>query len=250
VLVAAGESGGIARNMAEPAALMRDNLLVAAHAIEAAHLAGTERLVYVASSCCYPRAAAQPMREDALFGGPVEPTSEAYATAKLAAIKLCDAYRRQHGRRFVAAIPGDTYGPGDDFDPERSHVVGALVRRMILARRAGSPEVVVWGTGRPQRDFIYVEDLARGLLHVALHYQEHGPINVGANAPLSIRALAEAVREATGFHGTLHFDETKPDGMPLKALDGSRLEALGFRAQRSLMDGLRATVAWLEPRLP
>jgi GDP-L-fucose synthase len=246
VFVCAGHSGGIQHNLAHPASLMLDNLLVAAHVLEAAQRASVSRLVYVASSCCYPRECAQPMPESALFTGPVEPSSEAYATAKLAAMKLCSAYRREHGARFVTAIPGDAYGPNDDFAPDRSHVVAALVQRMITARREGASEVVVWGTGAPKRDFIYVDDLADGLLHVAEQYDGADPINVGANAPTSIRELALRVQEATGFRGALRFDDTKPDGMPLKALDCTRLGALGFRTRVGLEQGLQKTVRWYE----
>lgn len=244
VFVAAGRSGGIGLNQREPAALMRDNLLVAAHTLEAAHRHGVLKLVYLASSCIYPRACAQPMSEAALMTGPLEPTSAPYALAKLAGLTLCDAYRRQHGRPFVAAIAGDSFGPGDDFGEDDSHVVAALIRRMHAARRAGAPAVEVWGTGTARRDFIFVDDLAEACLCVMEHYDAPAPINLGGGGDLSIRELAALIRDVVGYRGELRFDARRPDGAPVKALDGRRLQALGWQRRTPMREALALTYRW------
>ncbi len=243
VFACSGRSGGVHTNVREPASLMLDNLehIVAIH--RAAEDAGVERLLYFASSCCYPRECAQPMREAALFSGPVEPTSEAYAIAKQAGIALCAAVRRQHGRRYTAIIPADCYGPGDEFHPDRSHVLAALVRRFVEAKRDNAAEVVVWGTGAPERDFLHADDLADGACLVAERDVE-GPINIGSGAGTSIRTLAEVVQTAVGFEGRLRFDTTRPDGAPRKVLETSRMAALGWRPRVGLPEGVAATVRW------
>ncbi len=243
VFACSGRSGGVHTNLREPASLMLDNLehIVAIH--RAAEDAGVDRLLYFASSCCYPRECPQPMREDRLLTGPVEPTSEAYAIAKQAGIALCAAVRREHGRRYTAVVPADCYGPGDDFHPDRSHVLAALVRRFVEAKRADAAEVVVWGTGTPERDFLYADDLAAAACVVAERDVE-GPINVGSGASTSIRALAEEVRTAVGFEGSLRFDTTRPDGAPRKLLDSGRMAALGWAPRVSLAEGVAATVRW------
>jgi GDP-L-fucose synthase len=243
VFACSGRSGGVHTNLREPASLMLDNLehIVAIH--RAAEDAGVARLLYFASSCCYPRECAQPMQEAALFTGPVEPTSEAYAIAKQAGIALCAAARRQNGKRYTAIIPADCYGPGDDFHPDRSHVLAALVRRFVEAKRENAAEVVVWGTGTPERDFLHADDLAAGACIVA-ERDVDGPINMGSGVGTSIRTLAEVVRTAVGFEGPLRFDTTRPDGAPRKVLDSSRMAAIGWRPRVELPEGVAATVRW------
>jgi GDP-L-fucose synthase len=243
VFACSGRSGGVHTNLREPAALMLDNLehVVAIH--RAAEAAEVPRLIYFASSCCYPRECPQPMREEALFTGPVEPTSEAYAIAKQAGMALCVAVRRERGRRYTAVIPADCYGPGDDFHPDRSHVLAALVRRFVEAKEERADEVAVWGTGAPERDFLYADDLAAGACLVA-EQDVDGPINIGSSVGTTIRALAETVRTAVGFEGRLRFDSTRPDGAPRKVLDSSRMKALGWSPRVSLAEGVAATVRW------
>jgi GDP-L-fucose synthase len=244
VFVTAGRSGGIGLNRREPAGLMRDNLLVASHVLEGARRHRVRKLLYLASSCAYPRACPQPMREDALMTGPLEPTSAPYALAKLAGLTLCGAYRAQYGSPFVAAIAGDSFGPGDELDPEDSHVVAALIGKMHRARRADAPSVEVWGTGAARRDFIFVDDLAEACLCVMEHYDDPGPINLGGGGELSIAELAALVREVVGYRGEIRFDRARPDGAPLKTLDGSRLAALGWQRRTPLREALRLTYEW------
>ena len=244
VFVTGGRSGGIGLNQREPASLMRDNLLVAAHVLDAAWRHGVRKLLYLASSCAYPWACPQPLREEALMTGPLEPTSAPYAVAKLAGLTLCDAYRREHGAAFVAAIPGDSFGPGDDFGPEDSHVVAALIRKMHLARRTGAPAVEVWGTGAARRDFIFVDDLADACLYVMEHYDDTRPINLGGGDDLSVAELATLVRDVVGYRGEIRFDRTRPDGAPVKVLDGSRLAALGWQRRTPMREALARTYAW------
>jgi GDP-L-fucose synthase len=243
VFACSGRSGGVHTNLREPASLMLDNLehIVAIH--RAAEDAGVERLLYFASSCCYPRDCAQPMQESALFTGPVEPSSEAYAIAKQAGIALCAAVRRQSGRRYTAIIPADCYGPGDEFHPDRSHVLAALVRRFVEAKRDNAAEVTVWGTGTPERDFLHADDLADGACLVAERDVE-GTVNIGSGVGTSIRTLAEVVRGAVGFEGRLRFDTTRPDGAPRKVLDSQRMGALGWTPRVPLGEGVAATVRW------
>ncbi|HMH52730.1 MAG TPA: GDP-L-fucose synthase [Candidatus Acidoferrum sp.] len=244
VFVAAGRSGGIGLNQREPARLMRDNLLVASHVLEASRRHRVRKLLYLASSCIYPRACAQPMREEALMTGPLEPTSAPYALAKLAGLTLCHAYRGEHGSPFVAAIAGDSFGPGDEFDAEDAHVVAALMGKMHRARRAGAPAVEVWGTGSARRDFIFVDDLAEAGLCVMERYDDPGPINLGGGGELSIAELAALIREVVGYRGEIRFDRARPDGTPRKVLDGGRLAALGWQRQMSMREALRRTYEW------
>jgi GDP-L-fucose synthase len=225
---------------------MLDNLLVQTHVLRAAQRSGVRKLVYLASACIYPRECEQPMRPEALGSGALEPTSEAYATAKLAGVVLCRALARQHGARFVAAIPAAVFGPGDDFDPERAHVVGALVRRMHEARRRGDPEVVVWGSGRARRDFLFVEDLAEACVLLMERYEDEAPVNLSSGEGVTIAELAERVRKAVGYEGRLRFDASRPDGAPCKVLDAGPLRRLGFRARTPLDDALAATARWFE----
>ncbi|HSF59124.1 MAG TPA: GDP-L-fucose synthase [Candidatus Binatia bacterium] len=244
VFLAAGKSGGIGANQKYPADLMLDNLLIQCQIIRAAHRHGSRKLLYVASSCSYPRFCAQPMQVDSLMTGPLEPTSEAYATAKLAGIKLCQAYRQQYGIDMISAIPGDVFGPDDDFDLENAHVIAALMRRMHQAKMAGEPSVEVWGSGSPRREFIAADDVADAAIFLLQHYTGPAPINVGSGFEVTIQSLAELLKEIVGFCGKLRFDRTKPDGMALKALDSSALRALGWRPKTSLRAGLEETYRW------
>ncbi len=244
VFVAAGRSGGIAANQKYPAELMLDNLLLGCHLIHAAHRHGVKKLLYLASSCSYPRQSPQPMREEYLLTGPLEPTNEAYAVAKIAGVKLCQAYRQQYGANFITGIPANAFGPGDDFDPENSHVIAALMRRMHEAKEAGSEAVEIWGTGSPRREFIFVDNLAEACLVAMDRYDSIEPINLGGGTDLSIKELAYLVQEVTGFEGQIRFDATKPDGMPVKLLDSSKLLGLGWQPRVSFADALRATYDW------
>jgi GDP-L-fucose synthase len=244
VIVAAGSSAGITGNQRFPADLIHDNLLVVTHVIHEAWQAGTRRLMFLASSCSYPKLAPQPMHPDSLLTGPLEPTSQSYAVAKLAGIQMCAAYSRQHGVEFFAAIPADAFGPGDDFSPEDSHVVAGLMRRMHEAKLAEAPSVDIWGSGQQRREFIYVDDLA-GACAFAMHrYRGAGPLNLGGGRDMSIAELAHAIKDVVGFQGELRFDRSKPDGMPLKALDGSELAALGWRPSTPFLDALERTYLW------
>jgi GDP-L-fucose synthase len=241
VFVAAGKSGGIAANQKYPADLIRDNLLVATSILDAAHQHKVEKLLYLASSCSYPRHCPQPMRVEHLMTGPLEPTNAAYATAKLAGIQLCQAYRQQYGDPFLVGIPANPFGPGDDFDATSGHVIGALMLRMHEAKEEDRPSVTIWGSGAPRRDFIYADDLADACLFVMDHYDGPEPINLGAGSDVSIRELAEMIREVVGYGGTLEFDRSRPDGMPVKVLDGTALARLGWRPATPLREALTAT---------
>jgi GDP-L-fucose synthase len=244
VIVAAGKAAGITGNQRHPAELIHDNLRVVTHVIHDAWQAGTHRLMYLASSCTYPRLAEQPMRPESLFGGLLEPTSQSYAVAKLAGIQMCAAYRKQHGVEFFAAIPADAFGPGDDFSPENSHVVAGLIRRIHDAKRTGARSVEIWGSGRQRREFIYIDDLAGACVFAMRHYTGRGPLNLGGGRDTSIAELAEAVTQVVGYQGTLRFDTSKPDGMPLKSLDGSELAGLGWRPAIPFLDALGRTYEW------
>jgi GDP-L-fucose synthase len=249
VFVAAGRSGGIDANQKYPADLMLENLLVAAHLVPAAWTHGAAKLLYLTSSCTYPKHAPPPMRPESLWTGELEPTSAAYATAKLAGARLCDAYRHQHGARFIVGIPADAFGPGDDFSPESSHVVAALIRRMHDARERGDTALDVWGSGAPRREFIYADDLADACIAAMLRYEGAAPVNLGTGIGTSIRELAELVRDVVGYRGSLWFDTTRPDGMPCKALDSTVLHGLGWRPARDLRAALASTYEWLQARL-
>lgn len=244
VIVAAGRSGGISFNRHRPATLIRDNLMVAANIIHAAHRHGVQRLLYLASSCIYPRMSEQPIREQALLTGPLEPTNQAYAVAKIAGVELCRAYRTEYGHDFIPAAPTNYFGPGDDFSPENSHVVGALIRRMHEAREQALPCIEIWGTGRARREFMYTRDLGRACVFVLDKYQGHDLINIGTGFSLSIGELAEIIRDIVGYQGELRYDASKPDGMPVKELDGSVLRGLGFAEATPFRDALAATYQW------
>lgn len=244
VFLAAGKSGGIRLNRERPAELMLDNLLVAAHVIHQAYHHGVAKLVYLASSCSYPRHAPQPLRVESLLSGPLEPTSAAYAMAKLAGWQLCEAYRRQYGVRFITAFPTNPFGPHDDFSLDGAHVIPGLMRRAHEAKLRGEPELTVWGTGTPRREFIYARDLADACLFIMRYYEAPEPINLGGSAELSIAAVALAVAEVVGYGGRLRFDAGQPDGMPFKGLDSSRLRELGWRPSTDFRTALAETYAW------
>lgn len=244
VFVAAAKVGGIAANAALPADFLYDNLMIAANVIHAARDTGVEKLVFLGSSCIYPREAPQPIAEDALLTGPLEATNEWYAVAKIAGIKLCEAYRRQYGCDFISVQPANLYGPGDSFKLESSHVVPALIRKAHEAKRDSASGLTVWGSGNPLREFLHVDDLADALIHIAKFYSDDAPINVGSGEEMTIRELAEEIVSAVGFAGELLFDASRPDGTPRKLLDSSRLRADGWEARIPLRDGIRSTYDW------
>jgi GDP-L-fucose synthase len=244
VFFAAGASGGIALNQTRPADLMVDNLLATIHVLQMAHLTGVRKLLYLGSSCSYPRAAAQPLGVESLMAGPLEPTSAAYATAKLAGWQLCQAYRQQYGANFVTAIPANCFGPHDDFDLDSGHVIPALLRRAHEAKEANRPELVVWGSGSPRREFLFAEDLADACLFVMKHYDGLAPINLGGGADRSILETAVAVAKVVGYSGRLRWDVSKPDGMPLKRLDCNPLTKLGWQPKVDFGKALEHTYEW------
>jgi GDP-L-fucose synthase len=244
VLLAAARVGGILANSSFPAEFIRDNLQIQTNVIDAAHRHGARKLVFLGSSCIYPRLAPQPLREEYLLTGPLEPTNEWYAIAKIAGVKMCQAYRRQYGFDAISLMPTNLYGPGDNFHPERSHVLPALLRRLHEARAANAPAVTVWGSGTPRREFMHVDDLAAATLFLLQRYAEELPINVGTGSDVSIRELAETIARAVGFTGRIEFDRSKPDGTPRKLLDVTRLEKLGWHSSIELEDGIRFTYAW------
>lgn len=244
VFLTAGKSGGISANQRYPADLMRDNLLVTCNVIHGAYLHGVKKLLYLASSCSYPKFCPQPMRVESLLSGPLEPTNEAYAVAKIAGIKLSQAYRQQYGVDFISAIPADVFGPGDEFSPEDSHVIPALMRKMYTAKRLGAEAVEIWGTGDARREFIYADDLAEACLVLMREYESPQPINIGGGADLSIRELAALLRDIVGYSGALRFDTSKPDGMPLKVLDSGPIQRMGWRPRWPLQAALAATFEW------
>lgn len=244
IYLVAGTVGGIHANMSRPADFLYDNLLIHATVIEAARRVGAAKLLYLGSSCIYPRLVDQPITEDALLTGELEPTNEGYALAKISGIKLCESYRRQHGCDFISAMPTNLYGPGDNFDLENSHVLPALMRKFHEAKVAGRTEVEIWGTGSARREFLHVDDLAAACLFLMDHYSDEGHVNVGTGVDLTIRELAETMRDVVHPTAELLFDTTKPDGMPRKVLDVSKLGALGWSASTALMDGIVSTYDW------
>jgi len=244
VFLVAGTVGGILANLTRPAEFIYDNLMIHATVVEAARRSGVRRLLYLGSSCIYPRQATQPIREDQLLTGPLEPTNEWYAVAKIAGIKLCQAYRRQYGCDFLSAMPTNLYGPGDNFDLESSHVLPALIRRFHEARLESRPTVEIWGSGSPRREFLHVDDLADACLFIMRNYDGDEHINVGTGEDVSIRGLAELVRDIVAPGTRLAFDLSKPDGMPRKLLDVSKLRALGWRHRIPLAEGIESTYRW------
>ena len=244
VFAVGGKAGGIGANQKLPADLMLNNLLVDCHVIDNAYRCGVKKLLYLGSSCCYPRACLQPMQVSSLMTGVLESTNEAYATAKLAGIKLTQAYRQQHGANMISAIPANVFGPGDDFGVEDSHVIAALMVKMHQAKLSQSDNVEVWGSGLPRREFVYVADIADAAIFLMKHYNSPVPINVGSGADASISEIAELIKDVVGYSGKLRFDPKKPDGMPLKSLDSSELFALGWQPKTPLRLGLETAYEW------
>ena len=255
VFLAAAKVGGIHANNTYPAEFIHSNLVIQDNVIHQAYLAGVKRLLFLGSSCVYPKLAPQPMNEDHLLTGPLEPTNEPYAIAKIAGIKMCESYNRQYNTQFVAVMPTNLYGPGDNFHPENSHVLPALIRRFHEAKQASANEVTVWGSGTPMREFLYVDDMAAGSIFIMelndttltknlLNYPKPCFINLGTGTDVTIRELAETVKEVIGFKGNLTFDPTKPDGTPRKLLDVSRINALGWKARVSLREGVEKSYQW------
>jgi len=243
VILAAAKVGGIAANDALPADFLIENLQIETAVIGGAFEAGVSKLLFLGSACIYPRMAPQPIPEEALLTGPLEPTNEWYAIAKIAGLKLCQAYRRQHGADFISVMPNNLYGPGDNYHPEHSHVPAGLIRRMDEAKRAHAPRVVVWGTGKPLREFLYVDDAADACVHLIRNYSGEMPINIGSGEEVSIADFARRVAAAVGYEGELVFDPSRPDGTPRKLVDASRLKALGWSATISLDQGLALAYA-------
>ncbi|MGL6060734.1 MAG: GDP-L-fucose synthase [Bradyrhizobium sp.] len=239
VFLAAAKVGGIVANNTLRAEFLYDNLAIAANVIHAAHLNQAEKLMFLGSSCIYPKLAAQPLREDSMLSGPLEPTNEPYAIAKIAGIKMAEAYRSQYGSDFISVMPTNLYGAGDNYHPEYSHVVAALIRRFHEAKVSGMRNVVVWGTGTPRREFLYVDDLADACVHLMKNYSESGLVNIGTGEDITIAEFARVVAAAVGYVGEISFDTSRPDGTPRKLLDVSRLAMLGWRATTSLQDGIR-----------
>ncbi len=244
VILAAAKVGGILANDTYPADFLQQNLEIQTHVIDAAYRIGVRKFCFLGSSCIYPRLAPQPIPEDSLLTGPLESTNEWYAIAKIAGIKLCQAYTKQHGFHAISLMPSNLYGPGDNFDLQTSHVLPALLRKFHEAKEQGADSVTVWGSGTPRREFLYVDDLADAVCFMMQHYDSPEIINVGVGDDVTIAALAETIRDIVGFDGEIVFDKSKPDGTPRKLLDVSRAAALGWEAKTSLKDGIRRTYDW------
>ena len=246
IVVAAAKVGGIHANNVSPVDFLQDNLVIQNNILAAAHRNHVERLLFLGSSCIYPKFADQPIREDSLLTGALEPTNEWYAIAKIAGIKLCQAYRKQYGRDWISAMPTNLYGPGDNYDLETSHVLPALLRKFHEAKVSGAGEVVLWGSGSPLREFLHCDDLADALVFLLKHYSEYEHINVGSSSEVTIKGLAETIAKVVGYEAELVFDSSKPDGTPRKLMDSSRLHELGWNNVRTLEDGIASTYAhWL-----
>jgi GDP-L-fucose synthase len=239
IFLAAAKVGGIVANNTLRAEFIYDNIAIAANVIQAAHVNGAEKLMFLGSSCIYPKLAPQPLREDAVLTGPLEPTNEPYAIAKIAGIKMAEAYRSQYGSDFISVMPTNLYGPGDNYHPELSHVVAALIRRFHEAKLSGAKTVAVWGTGTPRREFLYVDDMADACVHLMKTYSGAELINIGTGEDIAIAEFARVVAEIVGYRGEISFDTSRPDGTPRKLLDVTRLSKLGWRATTSLDDGLK-----------
>ncbi len=244
VFLAAAKVGGIVANNTYPADFIRDNLLIQTNVIDAAHRTGVTKLLFLGSSCIYPKLCPQPMREEHLLSGELEPTNDAYAIAKIAGIKMCQAYNKQFGANFISVMPTNLYGPGDNFDLQTSHVLPALMRKFHEAKVSGADSVTVWGTGSPKREFLHVDDLADACLFLMDKYDRSEIINIGVGEDLTIRELAELIRDVVGFKGELRFDTTKPDGTPRKLLNVGRMQALGWTARIPLREGIAQTYRW------
>jgi GDP-L-fucose synthase len=244
VVLAAAKVGGILANSSYPAQFLYDNLMIATNVINAAHEHGVRKLLNLGSSCIYPRLAEQPLRESALLTGPLEETNRAYAVAKIAAIELCDSYRTQYGDDFISAMPTNLYGPGDNFDLKGSHVLPALLRKVVEAAETSADTVEIWGSGKPLREFLYVDDLADACLFLLRHVSMPGPVNVGTGQDVSIRELADLIAEVVGYRGSFAYDATKPDGTPRKLMDVSLLAGLGWTSSTGLREGIQRTLDW------
>ena len=244
VVLAAAKVGGILANNSYPADFLYDNLMIQSNVIAASHRAGVAKLLFLGSSCIYPRLASQPIREDSLLTGPLEPTNEWYAIAKIAGVKMCQAYRIQHKVDYISAMPTNLYGIGDNFDLQSSHVLPALLRKVHVAKLRGHREVTIWGSGTPQREFLFVDDLADACVFLMKNYSEFDTINIGSGEEVSIRELAALIADVTGYGGDFVFDDNKPDGTPRKRLDVDRLTARGWKANTSLKDGLAIVYDW------
>jgi GDP-L-fucose synthase len=244
VFLAAAKVGGIAANATYPVEFLSENMKIQLNVMESAHRHGVTKLLFLGSSCIYPKLAPQPISEDSLLTGPLEPTNEAYAIAKIAGIKLCQAYRTQYGERFISAMPTNLYGPGDNFDLESSHVLPALIRKCHEAAVSGASTLPVWGSGTPRREFLHVDDLADACVLLMREYEGADPINVGAGKDITIRELAQMVADVVGFAGRLEFDASRPDGAPRKLLDTARITALGWQPRIPLRDGIAETYEW------
>ena len=244
VIVAAARVGGIHANATQQAQFLYENLMIASNIIQTAHVHGVEKLLFLGSSCIYPREAPQPISESSLLTGPLEPTNEAYAIAKIAGLKMCEHYQKQFGDRFISAMPTNLYGPEDNFHPTQSHVIPGMMRRFHEARIGGESEVTVWGTGTPRREFLHVDDLADAVLLLLERYEEPATINVGTGKDITIRELATMMKEVVGFEGEIRFDDSRPDGTPRKLLDTTRLHSLGWNPRVTLRAGLESTYAW------
>ena len=250
VILAAARVGGIVANDTRPADFIYDNLMIEANVVHAAWKAGVEKLLFLGSTCIYPRLAPQPLDEDALLTGPLEPTNEWYAIAKIAGIKLCQAYRKQHGARFIAAMPTNLYGPHDNYDLETSHVVGALMVKIHRAKLAGAPSVEIWGTGTPRREFLHVDDCADACVFLLEGYDDAGIVNIGVGDDVTIAELAETLARVIGWAGRFDYDRARPDGTPRKLVATGRINAMGWRARIGLEDGLRSAYAWFLANAP
>lgn len=246
VILAAARVGGIHANNSRPADFIGENILIQTHVIDAAHRHGVCKFVFLGSSCIYPRLAPQPMREEYLLTGPLEATNEWYAVAKIAGLKMCQAYRRQHGFDAISVMPTNLYGPGDNFSENDSHVLPALIRRFDDAREQGRTSVTLWGSGAPRREFLHADDFADAVCFLMERYSDEAPINIGCGSDATILELAETIRDVVGFEGELAFDRTKPDGTPRKLLDVSRLTALGWTAKIGLREGIERTYSWFK----
>ena len=244
IFLAAAKVGGILANASLPADFLYDNLAIETNVVHAAARAGVAKLVLLGSSCIYPREAAQPIGEDQLLSGPLEPTNEWYAIAKIAGLKLVQAYRRQHGCDFIVAMPCNLYGPHDNFDLASSHVLAAFIRRVHEARLRGTPSIEIWGSGTPRREFLHVDDCADALVHLATNYSDERPINIGTGRDITILELLETVKRVVGYTGATTHDRSKPDGTPCKLMDSSRIAALGWRPRIGLKEGIAETYAW------
>jgi GDP-L-fucose synthase len=244
IFLAAAKVGGIHANNSQPAEFIYENLAIETNVIHAAHRVGVAKLLFLGSSCIYPREAKQPMREEALLTGPLEPTNQWYAIAKIAGLKLCQAYRRQYGRDFISAMPTNLFGPGDNYDLEHSHVVGALLVKMHRAKQTRAPSVEIWGTGTPKREFLFVDDLADACVFLMERYSDELTINVGTGTDMTIRELAETIADVVGYRGQFVFNTSRPDGMPRKVMDVGRLAALGWQARTPFREGMAQAYDW------